>query len=316
MQRVLEMTLEALLGTWRAVAPWLSEAASTVPIWAWTSLATLALVALAVRMLRPRHVAAGAPPDLLMTRVELTATGPASSSYSVDVGFSNLHHEPVQLLRMAIVGRRGRPVVLDVPAIVAARRAVELESATELRPGGRGRLDLYAVVPSSPAKAWRIRVPLTWEPFSQRYSGVLLGQTVRAVRRLPTSNAIEVSAGRPRSAQRSTGDRPVDRAAADPSSGEPAQPRDASPVGERPEPQRKRVPPATENVARPPVAQPPIAGLLAAIEDDRLRAAPSDRAGEPPVDAEAGSDDVTPEADDAVTTQPPRTPRLRFPERF
>jgi hypothetical protein len=189
MQRVFEMMRDAMVETWAVVGPRLTDLAVRVPAWAWASLATLVLVAAALRMLRPTRVEAGAAPEVLLTRAALVADGPASDRFRVRVAFSNLHYETVQLLRIAVVGAGGRPAVAEVPAIVAARRAVELETEVVLKPGGKGRLDLYLFVPSSPAKAWRVRVPLSWDPFTRRYGAVLLGQRTRAVRRLPEPEA-------------------------------------------------------------------------------------------------------------------------------
>lgn len=347
MQRVLEMMLGALLETWRAVAPWLSDAVSTVPTWAWASLVTLGLVGIAVRMLRPTRVDAGAVPDLLFTRVELLADRPGSDRYAVDVGFSNLHHEPVQLLRIAVDGRSGRSVVRDVPAIVPARRAVDLESAVTLTPGGRGRLDLYAVVPSSPAKAWRIRVPLEWEPFLQRYSAVLLDQTVRAVRRLPRMSEVEArpsvdehethgTVGRPAGSRSSPNGAAIREATGAPTRATPGAPTPAMPGAPTPAPTGEAGH-GTSGGSEGPVAsvdQPSIAGLVvppsarasvaADATPDTAPAAPSDDMhGTSPHEAEVASkrredaeSDVRGDPDGAAAAQPAKTPRLRFPDRF
>jgi len=64
-------------------------------------------------------------------------------------------------------------------------RAVELEADLDIGGGGKGVLELYLYVPSSTARAWRLRVPLTWEPWSRRYTAVPLEQRLTPVRRLP-----------------------------------------------------------------------------------------------------------------------------------
>jgi hypothetical protein len=278
MQRVLEMMRDAMVETWTVVGPWAIDLAARVPAWAWASLATLALGAAALRMLRPTRVEAGAAPEVLLTRGQATADGPASDRFHVEVAFSNLHYETVQLLRIAVVGSAGPPAVAEVPAIVPARRAVDLRTDVVLRPGGRGRLDLYLLVPSSPAMAWRIRVPLTWDPFTRRYTAVLLGQRARAVRRLPEPEA--PLPPRRRSAPADTGRAPAT-------------------------PRRRRAPRADD--ARD--AGPPGASAARPATDRPPAPAPSEPSEAPP----SGPSDA---ALEEPAVEPPRTPRLRFPERF
>jgi hypothetical protein len=289
MQRVLEMMRDAMVETWTVVGPWASDLVVRVPAWAWASLATLVLLAAALRMLRPTRVEAGAPPEVLLTRAQATADGPASDRFRVEAAFSNLHYETVQLLRIAVVGASGPPAVAEVPAIVAARRAVELRTEVVLRPGGRGRLDLYLFVPSSPAKAWRLRVPLNWDPFTRRYTAVLLGQRAKPVRRLP-----EPEPPLPRRR------RPV-------------------PVGDAPGAHGVRAgsaavarTEASEAVPAAPPAAPPDAA-----PPERPAAPPAEPPREPPRERPAAPPEEPPDAPaEEPTPGPPRAPRLRFPDRF
>jgi len=187
MQRVFEMMLDALVSTWEAAAPWLTQLAREVPSWAWASLATLLALWIALRLLRPTKVANGAAPEVLLTRAELESVGSSGNGFAFELvaAFSNLHHEPVQLLRIAAAGGDRRAVVVDAPVIVAPRRAVEIEAELAIGGGGNGRLDLYLYVPASPSRAWRLRAPLSWDAFQHRFVAELLDQRVRPVRRLP-----------------------------------------------------------------------------------------------------------------------------------
>ena len=313
MQRVLEMMRDAMVETWTVVGPWATDLAARVPAWAWASLATLVLVAAALRMLRPTRVEAGAAPEVLLTRAQATADGPTSDRFRVEAAFSNLHYETVQLLRVAVVGASGPPAVAEVPTIVAARRAVELQTDVVLRPGGRGRLDLFLFVPSSPAKAWRLRVPLSWDPFTRRYTAVLLGQRAKAVRRLPEPEpplprrrrpvpADDVEAD-PRRRARVVDDAPgaPGREAALATSGSPQA--DEAVVPE--------VPAGRDARQRRPASAAPPEPVDAPTEPARTA---TDARSDAPSDAPSDATTDAPPEEPAV--RPPRTPRLRFPDRF
>ena len=180
MQRVLEMMREALLRTWEVTAPVLAD----VPAWAWLSVAGLVVLLVAIRTTRPSRPAKRSP-ELLLTRAEMAPCEEANGHYRLIAAFSNLHHEPVQLLRIAATGADKEEAVVASSALVLSRRTVEIETDLDIGGGGRGRLDLYLYVPSSSARAWRLRVPLTWEPWSRHYTARTLDQRVTPARRLP-----------------------------------------------------------------------------------------------------------------------------------
>jgi hypothetical protein len=277
-------------------------------------------------MLRPTRVEAGAAPEVLLTRAELVADGPSSNRFEVKAAFSNLHYETVQLLRIAVVGAGGPPAVAEVPAIVAARRAVELETRVVLRPGGRGRLDLYLFVPASPAKAWRLRVPLNWDPFARRYTAVLLGQRARPVRRLPEPEP-PLPVRRRSTPARGVGPTPARRR--------------ARVVEEAPGAAPSRA--ATDLAGSESPDAPDRAGASAPRVEHPARAVPDGRVGRdgdserhvpvgraangvPAATSSANGSTAEPPstpADEPVdepveepAAEPPRTPRLRFPDRF
>jgi hypothetical protein len=180
MQRVLEMMREALVRTWEVTAPVLAD----VPAWAWLTVAGLVVLLVAIRTTRPSRPAKRAP-ELLLTRAEMAPCEEANGHYRLVAAFSNLHHEPVQLLRIAASGADKKEAVVASSALVLSRRTVEIETDLDVGGGGRGRLDLYLYVPSSSARAWRLRVPLTWEPWSRHYTARTLDQRVTPARRLP-----------------------------------------------------------------------------------------------------------------------------------
>lgn len=184
MQTVLEMIAAALAQTWEAVEPRLTA----VPVWAWTTVGTVAVVLTLFVVLRPRF---GSPlerlqrPELMLSRAELVPDPEGSGSYRLVAAFSNLHHGPVQLLRIAAAGGDEEVAVVESTALVMARRAVELEADLRIVGGGRGRLELYLYVPSSSARAWRLRVPMTWEAWSRRFKAETLKQRLDPVNELP-----------------------------------------------------------------------------------------------------------------------------------
>lgn len=178
MRRVLEMMRDALALTWERAGPWLAS----LPTWVWVAVASGLLGLLALRLLRPPR--ASDQPNLLLSRAEASPLK-GGQGYRVVAAFSNLHHEPVQLLRIAAAGADRRLAVVESTALVTARRAVELEADLDIGGGGKGRLELYLYVPTSTARAWRLRVPLVWEPWSRRYKAATLKQRLVPVRRLP-----------------------------------------------------------------------------------------------------------------------------------
>lgn len=185
MERVLEMMRDALVSTWEAARPWLMETSAGLPVYAWLGIVALLLLWLLALPRRPNRSANGDKPELLLTRAELEPHDDANGAYRLVAGFSNLHYEPVQLLRIAASGADRQRAVAESTALVAARRAVEIEADLDIGGGGTGHLELYLYVPSSTARAWRLRVPLTWEPWSRRYTAVPLEQRLTPVRHLP-----------------------------------------------------------------------------------------------------------------------------------
>jgi len=185
MERVLEMMRDALVGTWEAARPWLMETSGGMPTYAWLAIVVLLVLWLLAVPRRPDRSGNGGKPELMLTRAELQPHDGANGAYRLIAGFSNLHYEPVQLLRIAAAGADRQRAVAESTALIGARRAVELEADLDIGGGGKGVLELYLYVPSSTARAWCLRVPLTWEPWSRRYTAVPLQQRLTPVRQLP-----------------------------------------------------------------------------------------------------------------------------------
>ena len=179
MQRVFEMMGNAIAATWAAVVPVLAD----VPLWAWIALALLAVAWVAVRRFLPGG-RSERKPELFLARAEL-AREERDAPFTALIGFSNLHDEPVQLLALSAAGGDGQRAVVEATALIASQKAVELEADLHIGGAGAGWLELYLYVPSSRARAWRLRVPLAWVPFTQSYKAVPLKQTLAPVRELP-----------------------------------------------------------------------------------------------------------------------------------
>ncbi len=179
MQRVFEMMGNAIAATWAALVPVLAE----VPLWAWIALALLVVAWVAVRHFRPGP-GGERRPELFLARAEL-AREERDAPFTALIGFSNLHPEPVQLLALAAAGGDGQRAVVEATALIAPQKAVELEADLDIGGSGEGWLELYLYVPSSRARAWRLRVPLAWEAWTQSYKAVPLKQTLVPVRKLP-----------------------------------------------------------------------------------------------------------------------------------
>lgn len=184
MQTVLEMMAAALTDTWEAVVPFVSA----VPLWAWATIATVILLLAALAVLRSGRDDVDDSlqrPEMMLSRAEMAPDPETEARYELLAAFSNLHHGPVQLLRIAAVGGDGKMAVVETTALVMARRAVELEAELDIVGGGKGQLELYLYVPSSPARAWRLRVPMAWEPWSRRFKADTLNQRLDPVNHLP-----------------------------------------------------------------------------------------------------------------------------------
>lgn len=182
MGRLFEMMGNALAETWQAVIPWLAG----LPAWVWAVAVTVVLLGVALRLLLPRTgVFGGSRPELFLSRAELMPAEGSEGGFQLLAAFSNLHHEPVQLLCIAARGGAGELSVVDATALVSPRRAVELEAELALGGGEGGVLELYLYVPASNARAWRLRVPLAWEPWARRYKADTLRQSLARVSHLP-----------------------------------------------------------------------------------------------------------------------------------
>ena len=177
------MMAAAIAETWGVFVPLLA----VVPAWAWATVATVVLLLAALAVIRPRGGtdASAVRPELMLSQAEMAPDPDAEGIYQLVAVFSNLHHGPVQLLRIAATGGDGRTAVVETTALVMARRAVELEADLAIDGGGKGRLELYLYVPSSSARAWRLRVPMVWEPWSRRYKATPLNQRLDPIQDLP-----------------------------------------------------------------------------------------------------------------------------------
>lgn len=182
MARLFDMMGDALRQTWQAVIPWLAG----LPVWVWAAVVVLLLLVLGLRLfLLRRGGGRAAKPELLLSRAELTASGANDGRFQLLAAFSNMHHEPVQLLCIAARGGNDELSVVEATALVTPRRAVELEADLALAGPEGAALELYLYVPSSNARAWRLRVPLSWDPGGQRFKATTLAQTLSPVSKLP-----------------------------------------------------------------------------------------------------------------------------------
>lgn len=190
-QRVLDMMWEAVRATGEAFA----DVLLTLPPWSWGLILGSLLLLLLASLLRGAVGRRRGRPEVMLSRAELAPDENHEGYFRLVAAFSNLHHEPVQLLRIVVTGGDRQPRVVETTALVGPRRAVELEAVVPIAPGGSGRLDLYMYAPSAPARAWRVRVPLGWEPWSNRFKASPLAQTLVPVKRMPDNRAPKGGAG-------------------------------------------------------------------------------------------------------------------------
>lgn len=182
------MAWQAIQETGRGLGPVVAD----VPPWVWATVVSLALVLAAVRVLGPLTSPSAGAPTLLLTRATLEPVEGDPHLFRLDAGFSNVHTDPVQLIR--IVGQTGdaRRAVSETTVLVLPRREIDLEAELLLEGRGTGWLDLYLLVPKvhHARRAWRLRTPIVYHPESDTYSATILQQRLTVVEKMPDATRV------------------------------------------------------------------------------------------------------------------------------
>jgi hypothetical protein len=134
------------------------------------------------RLLRGNH------PELLISKGEIVQVE-SSTIQTLHVKVSNLGHTPVQLLEFAIkTDLMTTPITVEAVEVLGAHEAVELEATMPVNVvGERGDLKLYSYVTHPRKKVYVLTGEFIYEPWNGRHKVSPLGQTIRPIRKLASS---------------------------------------------------------------------------------------------------------------------------------
>jgi hypothetical protein len=134
------------------------------------------------RALRGKH------PDLLISKGEIMQVE-SSTIQTLHVKVSNLGQTPVQLLEFAIkTDLMTTPITVEAVEVLGAHEAVELEATMPVNVvGERGDIKLYSYVTQPRKRVYVLTGEFVFEPWNGRHKVSPLGQTIRPIRKLASS---------------------------------------------------------------------------------------------------------------------------------
>lgn len=182
MQRVFTMMWTAIVDTWSAFGGWLAQLERQLPalvgriddglLW-FAGLGALLVVALLMRLFRPRRPRAVNRPDVQIARGELIPGEPDADGrqhFSLILVVDNHNPFSVRLTRIAF-----RSEYVIAPETVPIRSVIGPNSSTALRAtmtdleGDEGQLEVYLYAGPTRHHSYRLRAQVEWEPWSNRY---------------------------------------------------------------------------------------------------------------------------------------------------
>lgn len=186
---------------WSAVAELSPEMVAWLTRWSWWLAAAAVTIVLVALLLRPRGRRRGSLPEMMVSHGELrymqTAvaqagdgakavnTVPPAGPYRLKLALSNLNSFPVQLVEVAVRAEHGALVaVVSASSVVPPNGAVDVAAELSSLPGVAGRLELYLYAPQLKVKTFRLRMPVVWEPWEERYRAKGLASRSEAVARI------------------------------------------------------------------------------------------------------------------------------------
>jgi hypothetical protein len=127
-------------------------------------------------------------PELLVSKGEIVQVQ-SSTIQTLHVKVSNLSDFPVQLLEFAIkTDLMTTPITVEAVEVLGSHEAVELEATMPVNVvGEKGDLKLYAYVTHPRKKVYVLRSEFVYEPWNGRHKVSPLGQSVRPIRKLASS---------------------------------------------------------------------------------------------------------------------------------
>lgn len=127
-------------------------------------------------------------PQLLVSKGEIVQVQ-SSTIQTLHVKVSNLSETPVQLLEFAIQTElMNTPITVEAVEVLGSHEAIELEATMPVNVvGEKGDLKLYAYVTHPQKKVYVLRSEFVFEPWNGRHKVSPLGQSIRPIRKLASS---------------------------------------------------------------------------------------------------------------------------------
>lgn len=158
-------------------------------IWLLISAFAVLMLVLLWRRWRPNpRLLSSKHPELLISKGEIVQVE-SSTIQTLHVKVSNLGEMPVQLLEFAIqTDLMTTPITVEAVEVLGAHEAVELEATMPVNVvGERGDLKLYSYVTQPRKKVYVLKSEFIFEPWNGRHKVSPLGQTIRPIRKLASS---------------------------------------------------------------------------------------------------------------------------------
>jgi hypothetical protein len=182
MSTVLEIAINLIKSTFSTILNWLNGVNMNIVIW--LLVVFVALLGLLVwRKLKP--TSGNKKPELLISKGEIVQVE-SSTIQVLHLKVSNLNDYPVQLLEFSIkTNLMSTPITVEAVELLGPHESVEFEANMPVSlVGEKGDVKLYAYIAQPFKKMFLLRSTFAWEPWNRRHKISPLGQTLRPVRRL------------------------------------------------------------------------------------------------------------------------------------
>lgn len=182
MSTALEIMGNLMRSTLSTILNWLNSVNMNIVIWLLVVFVVL-LALLVWRKLKPAYVKK--KPELLISKGEIIQVE-SSTIQVLRLKVSNLNDYPVQLLEFAIkTNLMTTPITVEAVELLGPHESVEFEANMPVSlVGEKGEVKLYAYIAQPFKKMFLLRSSFAWEPWNRRHKISPLGQSLRPVRRL------------------------------------------------------------------------------------------------------------------------------------
>jgi hypothetical protein len=182
MSTLLEIALNLIKSTFSTILTWLNGVNMNIVIWLLVVFVVL-LSLLVWRKLKPSY--SQKKPELLISKGEIVQVE-SSTIQVLHLKVSNLNEYAVQLLEFSIkTNLMATPITVEAVELLGPHESVEFEANMPVSlVGEKGDVKLYAYIAQPFKKMFLLRSTFAWEPWNRRHKISALGQTLRPVRRL------------------------------------------------------------------------------------------------------------------------------------